>query len=127
MSEPNWVGRDALALLHSEAIAAHGGMEGIGDEMALAAALAQPKFLFASEGVSDLARLAACYALGLAKNRPFVSGNAITAFIALGLFLRLNAMRLAASQTQACLIMQELNGLGETELTGWIRKNARPA
>jgi len=127
MSEPSWVGRDALALLHSEAIAEHGGVEGIGDEMALSAALAQPKFLFASEGVGDLARLAACYAIGLAKSRPFIAGNTVTAFIALGLFLRLNAMRLGAGQTQACLIMQELHGLSEAELAGWIRKNARAA
>jgi death-on-curing protein len=127
MSEPSWVSRDALALLHGEAIAQHSGIDGIGDEMALAAALAQPKFLFASEGVSDLARLAACYAIGLAKSGAFIAGNTVTAFIALGLFLRLNALRLVASQTQACLIMQELNGLGEAELAGWIRKNARPA
>ncbi|MCX7266025.1 MAG: Fic family protein [Burkholderiales bacterium] len=43
--------------------------------------------------------LRACF--GLAKNPPFADGNKRTAFLALGLSLRLNGYRLIASQPDA--------------------------
>ena len=88
MSEPVWVLRDVLELLHSESIAEHGGAEGLRDEGLFESALARPRNLFAYENVDDPARLAAAYAYGLAKNHAFVDGNKRVAFIACGLFLR---------------------------------------
>lgn len=128
MSEPIWVRRDVLELLHSECIAEHGGADGIRDEGLFESALARPKNLHAYESVADITRLAACYAFGLAKNHAFVDGNKRLAFIAAGVFLRLNGMRLAADQAQATLIILSVasGSFAEEELADWIRRNAKP-
>jgi len=48
---------------------------------------------------ADIAKLAAVYGFGLAKNHAFVDGNKRIAFIATALFLRLNGWRLASNRT----------------------------
>jgi death-on-curing protein len=125
MNEPIWVRRDVIELLHTQSIAEHGGADGLRDEGLLESALARPKNLFAYEEVGGPSRLAASYTFGLAKNHPFVDGNKRTAFIAAGLFLRLNGYRLIADQAQATLVILSVaaGSFGEEELTAWIRKN----
>lgn len=127
MSEPVWINRRALELLHSESIAEHGGAEGLRDEGLFESALARPQNLHAYEGVNEVARLAASYAFGLAKNHAFVDGNKRVAFIAAGLFLRLNGFRLKADQAEAVLIILSVasGSFSEGELTEWIRRNAK--
>lgn len=127
MSEPVWINRRALELLHSESIAEHGGADGLRDEGLFESALARPQNLHAYEGVNDVARLAACYAFGLAKNHAFVDGNKRVAFIAVGLFLYLNGYRLKADQAEAVLIVLSVaaGSFSENELAEWIRRNAR--
>ena len=97
-----WVDRQALLLLHDESLAEHGGAAGLRDEGLLDSALARPLNLVAY-GKPDLAELAACYAVGLAKNHAFVDGNKRAAFLAMGLFLYLNGWRLHATQAEATL------------------------
>jgi death on curing protein len=128
MSEPIWVRRDVLELLHSESIAEHGGADGLRDEGLFESALARPVNLYHYEGASDPARLAASYAFGLAKNHAFVDGNKRIAFIAAGLFLRLNGYRLIADQAKATLVMLSVasGAFGEDELADWVRKNMQP-
>lgn len=125
MSEPVWVLRDVLELLHSESIAEHGGAEGLRDEGLFESALARPRNLFAYETVDDPARLAAAYAYGLAKNHAFVDGNKRIAFIACGLFLRLNGWRLVADKSDAALTFIALAAgeKSEVDLTDWIRRH----
>lgn len=127
MSEPLWLRRDVLELLHDESIAEHGGAPGLRDEGLFESALARPQNLFAYEGIDDVARLAACYAFGLAKNHAFIDGNKRIAFIACGLFLRLNGLKLAAPQADAALTFLALasGDLSEDALAGWIRQNSR--
>jgi len=128
MNEPIWVRSDVLKLLHSQSIAEHGGMEGLRDEGLFESAIARPRNLFAYEGVLEPARLAASYAFGLARNHAFIDGNKRVAFVAAGLFLRLNGYRLIADQAQATLIMLSVasSAFSEDELTAWIRKNIEP-
>ena len=128
MNEPIWVRRDVIELLHTQSIAEHGGADGLRDEGLLESALARPKNLFAYEEVHDPSRLAASYTFGFAKNHPFVDGNKRAAFIAAGLFLRLNGYRLTADQAQATLVILSVaaGSFGEEELTAWIRKNIEP-
>jgi death on curing protein len=128
MSEPVWVRRDVLELLHSESIAEHGGADGLRDEGLFESALARPQNLFCYEDVTDPVRLAASYAFGLAKNHAFVDGNKRVAFIAAGLFLRLDGYRLIAEQAQATLVMLSVasGAFSENEFADWIRKNIQP-
>ncbi|HVZ70308.1 MAG TPA: type II toxin-antitoxin system death-on-curing family toxin [Rhizomicrobium sp.] len=125
MSEPAWLNRHVLEILHGESIAEHGGADGLRDEGLFESALARPQNLFAYEGVTDIARLAACYGFGLAKNHAFVDGNKRIAFIATGLFLRLNGYRLVADQVQATLTVLSVasGACSENEYAEWIRRH----
>jgi death-on-curing protein len=128
MSEPVWLNRRVLELLHDESIAAFGGAPGLRDQGLFESALARPQNLFAYEGVDDVAQLAACYGFGLAKNHAFVDGNKRIAFIATGLFLRLNGHRLTAGQAEATLTVLSLAAgtLSETEFADWVRAHIQP-
>lgn len=129
MSEPVWVRRDVLELLHSESIAEHGGSDGLRDANLLESALARPRNLAAYDKVDDPCRLAASYAFGLVKNHAFVDGNKRIAFIAAALFLRLNGLRLAADQVDATLAVLALASgeIREAEYADWLRRNTRTA
>jgi death-on-curing protein len=74
MSEPVWLEKRALELLHSECIAEHGGAAGLRDEGLFESALARPQNLFAYENVDDPARLAASYAFGRPRIMPSWTG-----------------------------------------------------
>ena len=128
MSEPRWIDRVALELLHAESIAEHGGSPGLRDEGLLQSALARPQNLFAYEECSDLARLAASYGFGLAKNHAFVDGNKRAALLAIGLFLMLNGQRLSASQPETYDVIMRLAAgeVSEAALADWIRGAIRP-
>ena len=119
-----WIDKRLLLLLHDESLSMHGGASGRRDEGLLDSALARPLNIVAY-GEPDVADLAAAYGFGLAKNHPFIDGNKRTAFLAVGLFLRLNGQRLVASQTDATLGMLQVAGseLSEPALADWLRKN----
>jgi death on curing protein len=102
--EPIWIDKRALLLLHAESLAAYGGLEGLRSDVLLESALARPRNIFAYEG-TNLARLAAAYAIGIAKNHPFADGNKRAAFLSIGVFLRLNGSRLIADETEAVRVM----------------------
>jgi death-on-curing protein len=122
-----WLDRRLLELLHDESLAMHGGAVGIRDEALLESALARPKNL-AAYGDPDLADLATAYALGLAKNHPFVDGNKRAAFLAVGLFLGLNRHRLTATQAEATLALVGLASgeIDEATFAAWLRQRIAP-
>jgi hypothetical protein len=62
IKEPKWIDRPALAILHEESLAMHGGQAGVPDEGLLEAALAGPRQLWNYEAEPGLARLAAASA-----------------------------------------------------------------
>jgi death-on-curing protein len=122
-----WVDKRLLLLLHDESLAEHGGAAGIRDEGLLDSALARPLNLIAY-GEPDLAELAASYGVGLAKNHAFVDGNKRAAFLAVGLFLRLNGHRLNASPAAATVAMMDVAAgtLNEAGFADWIRHHSAP-
>jgi death-on-curing protein len=126
MKEPIWVSRHALELLHRESLAEHGGAEGLRDSGLLDSALMRARNVYAYEDVTDPFRLAAAYAFGIAKNHPFVDGNKRSAFIAAGLFLRLNGVLLKADKAEAVLVMLDLaaGDVTESQFADWLRRNA---
>jgi death on curing protein len=121
-----WIDPLALRLLHDESLAEHGGLVGIRDEGLLDSALARPKNLYAYENITDIPKLAASYAYGIARNHPFVDGNKRAAFLAIGLFLSLNGLSLEVEPVEAVNTMLQLaaGNLDENELTVWITKYA---
>ena len=119
-----WIDKRLLLILHDESLAEHGGAPGLRDEGLFDSALARPLNLVAY-GEPDLSDLAAAHGVGLAKNHPFVDGNKRCAFLAVGLFVRLNGHRLVASQADATLTMLRVAGgeLSESEFAAWVRHN----
>lgn len=117
-----WISRQALELLHGESLAEHGGAPGLRDEGLLESALARPINLAAYEE-PDVAALAACYGVALAKNHAFVDGNKRAAFLSVGLFLALNGYRLKATQVEATLTMLSMaaSEINEERFAEWIR------
>ncbi|MCX7105320.1 MAG: type II toxin-antitoxin system death-on-curing family toxin [Methylococcales bacterium] len=125
MQQWRWIDKQLLIMLHDESLTLHGGASGIRDEGLLDSALSRAHNL-ANYEEPDFADLAAAYAVGLAKNHPFVDGNKRVAFLALGLFLGLNGYKLIATQVDATLIIQAIAGgqLLETDFAEWVRTNS---
>lgn len=124
-----WISKQALVLLHGESLATHGGREGMRDEGLLDSALMRPQNILAyadADNPPDAAALAASYGVGLAKNHPFVDGNKRAAFLAVGLFLYLNGLRLQATQTDATLTMLAVaaGDITEEAFAAWLREHA---
>ena len=121
-----WIDARAIVAIHDEQLAEHGGAAGTRDQGLLASALSRPINLAAYEK-PDAAALAASYAVGLAKNHPFVDGNKRTAFVALELFLALNGFELDASDVDCVLTMLAVASgeMDETMLADWIRHNIK--
>ena len=126
MTEPRWISKQALLLLHGASLAAFGGSPGIRDESLLDSALARARNRFLYEAQADIAELAACYGFGIVKNHPFGDGNKRAALHAIGVFLLINNYELTASQPET---IQAIIGLAasevkEAELATWIRLNS---
>ncbi len=127
MKEPHWIDRRAMVLLHGESLAEHGGRAGAVDEGLLESALARPRQIFTYEASPDLARLAAAFAAGFVRDHPFVDGNKRAAFLAAGLFLELNGLRLTVSQVDAARAVLALAAgeMKEQEFAAWIRGHTK--
>lgn len=128
MTGIRWISKKTLCLLHDVSIVEHGGMAGLRDEGLLESALMRPVNLRDYEGVTDVPRLAAAYAFGLAKNHPFNDGNKRAAFLAMALFVEKNGLTLVADQVAAydATIGLAAGDVSEDALADWIRANVRP-
>ncbi|GAB5534045.1 MAG: type II toxin-antitoxin system death-on-curing family toxin [Rubricoccaceae bacterium] len=124
MTEPLWISRSVIEAMHQDQLHRHGGRFGIRDENMLESALARPQQKWAYEDNVEFADLAAAYGFGIAKNHPFVDGNKRTAFMSLYSFLRINGVRLMASEPEAVEIMlgAASGELGEAALATWCRQ-----
>ena len=127
MTQWKWVNRQVLLLLHDESLAEHGGASGLRDAGLLDSALARPLNPALYEQ-PDVARLAASYGVGLAKNHAFFDGNKRAAFLAVGLFLAANGYRLKASQADAILTVLDVAAgvMNEAAFAQWIRDHIQP-
>ena len=126
-SEPRWVSKKALLLLHEESLATFGGASGLRDEGLLDSALARPHNTHAYNPDSTFADLAAAYGFGLTKNHAFVDGNKRAAFLSIGLFLAINGLTLLANQVDAIETMLAVasGNLDERGLAVWINRNSK--
>lgn len=118
-----WVAENAVYAVHDEQIAEHGGLAGVRDKALLLSALARPQHLEAY-GSPDVADLAAAYAVGIARNHPFLDGNKRAAIVvAAGLFLPLNGYEIVADNREIVRVMLAVaEGLmDDAELAAWFR------
>ena len=94
-------------VIHREQLREHGGLTGIKDENALAAAIARPQHKAAYEN-PDVYELAAAYLFGIARNHPFSDGNKRTAFLAAYTFLAIHRQRFTANQGEVIEFVLEV-------------------
>jgi death-on-curing protein len=123
MSEPVWVNRRALLLLHAESLAAFGGSSGMRDEGLFESALDRARMRWTYQPKSSIPELAACYGFGLVKNHALVDGNKRLGFLAIGIFLRVNGYRLAADRAEAVVVIEDVAAgrVDERRLAAWIQ------
>lgn len=123
-----WLRTDTVLAIHKLQIAEHGGDDGVRDIGLLESALARPRNVEAYEPGADIARLAAAYGFGVAKNHPFIDGNKRTALVATRTFLLINGFSLDASQKEKYLTFLSLaeGGLTEVDLSQWLRERLKP-
>ena len=126
--EPRWVSKTAIIVLHDRSIALHGGAAGLRDDGLLDSALARPANRFHYEGETDICALATTYLVGVAGNHPFADGNKRAAFLAAGLFLRLNGRTLTATQAEAAhrVLAVAAGDHDIPALAEWIRARSAP-
>ncbi len=118
-----WVAESTIYAIHDEQIAEHGGLAGVRDKALLHSALARPQHLEVY-GKPDVADLAAAYAIGIARNHPFLDGNKRTAIVVSGgTFLPLNGYELVADNGEIVRVMLAVaEGLmDDAELAAWFR------
>ncbi len=121
-----WILRDTILAIHDEQLAEHGGEPGIRSEASLGSTLDRPKNK-ARDAHPSLAELAAAYAFGLAKSRPFLDGNKRTAAVVSELFLHLHNTELTATDEQVVETIEALAAgrTSEEELTSFFKAHTR--
>ncbi|HPX89705.1 MAG TPA: type II toxin-antitoxin system death-on-curing family toxin [Methylophilaceae bacterium] len=124
MTQWVWLNNAVILAVHDEQLAEHGGISGIRDEGMFLSAMSRAQNL-AAYGSPDYAELAAAYGVGLAKNHPFLDGNKRTAFVAMELFLMLNAYELKANDVNCTLTMLAVAAgeMDEAAFAAWVREN----
>ena len=127
MKEPRWVSVAVVMAVHEAQLAEHGGSAGVRDEGLLESALARPQQIYAYADSPSLTRLAAAYAVGIAKNHPFLDGNKRTAWVICATFLELNRRRVTASQSDVVEIMLGVaeGSVSDDGLTVWLDQHSR--
>ena len=129
MAEIVWIDKHEALTIHAQQLAEHGGGNGVRDEALLESSLARPLNLLAySEEASSLARLAAAYGFGIAKNHPFVDGNMRTALVVTFAFLLVNGLQITASKEERYFIFYDIAAgkLSEDGLARWLGANSEP-
>lgn len=124
-----WLDRDSVLDLHEVSIDHYGGSHGIRDDGLLDSALDRPRNRwFYDEEPLSAADIAATYAVGIARNHPFLDGNKRTAFLAMLTFLQLNGWYLEVNRWSATRTMKRVatGKVDADELAKWIRKSSRP-
>ena len=103
----NFLTRQDAEMLNEIAIKDYGGLYGIRDDALLEGAIARPQNLYYYEN-ADVFELAACYAVAIAKNHPFLDGNKRTAFLSMIQFLKDNDIFIKFQTDQAVNLMLDI-------------------
>lgn len=112
MTDPKWVTRQQVELIHEAVIEMAGGAQGLRDAALLESALARPQNQYAY-GETDTFQLAASYAEAISRNHAFVDGNKRTAFYVAVDFLEQNGFQLQPAKGVEHAEMMEQLGQGK--------------
>jgi death-on-curing protein len=128
MTEPRWLSRLVVDAIHSELLREHGGAPRLrqGGEDLIESALARARNRLACATESDLPTLAAACLTGLAKNHGYIDGNKRVGFACAATFLRVNGLRLTASEAETYdAVIGVVEGrYSEEQIAEWIRSHS---
>ena len=97
---------DEVLAIHAHQVTRYGGALGIRDRTLLESALAMPEAVFGDQFLHpSLHEQAAAYLFHLVKNHPFVDGNKRVGLACCLAFLRLNDVRIRASDDEVVEIV----------------------
>ena len=125
MSEPIWLSKDFVLILHEKVVNETGGSQGVRDDTLLESALSRPQNAYYYEN-ANIFEMAACYAGGISSNHPFIDGNKRTAFVSADTFLRKNGYLLVGEKgnEQEILFLRLAEGkVSRDELAKWYEQN----
>ena len=125
--EPRWLSRTVVDAIHADQVRQHGGLAGIRDDNKLESALASPRQKWEYEATTDVMSLAAAYAFGFVRNRPYSDGNKRIGFMTLVTFLGINGRDLDTTDEDVVATMLALadGALTEKQLAYWVRTHLR--
>ncbi len=110
-----------VMVMHDALISAFGGIPGVRDEGALAAALMRPQLGYYDSLISQAAALME----SLANNHPFLDGNNRVAFFVTDTFLRLNGRFIDCDDDEAYAFFMENLEAGSFRFAGlktWLQE-----
>lgn len=122
MKRPTWLLNRAVLAAHKRQVAEHGGAPGV-DLQRLALALGWPRTVLAfADTRLTVYDLAAAYAEGLLRLRPFDSCNERMAYVACRLFLALNEAQLpaGAGEQRAMLLALRAGSIDRARYAQWM-------
>jgi prophage maintenance system killer protein len=124
---PRWIGQTAAIAIHEWLATEHGGDPSGCDAARLEAVLAGPRELYRA-GTTSLFQVAARYALGAARDRPFGDNSTCVALALAGVFLELNGWRLAGTEGDAASVTRALASreLDASAYAMWLEGASRP-
>lgn len=123
MTEPDWLGEEAILYLHRISLERFGGAPGLRDRGLMEAAIARPQQIFSYSPEADLAVLATAYAAGFVRNHAFVDGNKRIGFAACNAFLGANGFDIDANDHTTTEMMVGLASrtVSEEQFAEWLR------
>lgn len=125
----NYLSLQQILEIHAEALARHGGREGVHDLGLVDSALAQPQAGFGDvEFYPTLIEKAAVLGFGLCKNHGFKDGNKRVGFAALDVFLRVNGSKITATpdDAEAAMLAVADSKMSLEQFTEWVRSHVVP-
>jgi len=127
ISEPIWVPRDYVLIIHNEQIKTYGGTPGGPDYSLLDSALMKPKQNWYYINSLTIFDLAALYVCGIAQNHPFVDGNKRTAFVTGLIFLAFNDYTVEIqneNEINETMLQIVANKISETNVANWLENHS---
>jgi death-on-curing protein len=125
MKEPEWIAFEIIVAIHDAQLAEHGGASGVRDAALLESALARPKNLYSYSEDISLNRLAAAFAVGIAKNHAFIDGNKRTGWVTCAVFLELNGIPVISESAEVVSMMLDVadGKITEEEFALWLDRD----
>ena len=123
-----WLSHAVGLAMHEEQLERHGGAGGVRDAGLLESAFARPRNA-AAYADPNTAELAALYALGVARNHPFIDGNKRAAWMAMVTFLDINGYAFVPPEVEAVLTMLAMaaGDVDDAPFIAWVRRHAAPS